>query len=185
MTHDKRVRGVRVSLAGEMRYRADMGAWRRNAGFMRLAYTMSPPHAGAGVEFVRGSKHCVPSLRYATGTRGKPRLLLALAASPALMIRRCIPQRLAPRPLVKRRGNGERGLKAAGHGLSRILLHVAHCRDGLEEGFQRAWAGGGDDRSGRLGQYSRIGTDQQRPGIAPIVTPFLAALLVTDNPATR
>lgn len=119
-----------------MQHRARKGGWRRNAGFGGVSHAIRP--LTRAVEFVRGSKHCVPSLRFATGTALRA-LLLALAASPALMIGAASRSASLPAPLMKRRGNGERGLKAAGHGLDRILLHVAHCRDGLEEGFQRAW----------------------------------------------
>ncbi len=75
------------------------------------------------------------------GTRLWRSLLVPASSHAAILFGAASRSASLPAPLMKRRGNGERGLKAARRGLSRILLHVAHCRDGLERVLRKAWHG--------------------------------------------
>ena len=121
-----------------------------------MSYTMTPPQAGAGVEFVRGSKHCVPSLRYATGTRLSA-LVTCACCFPRPHDRRCIPQRLTPRPLDEAKGERGARLKSCGAWAVPHWILRRHCPpDPLEEGFKERWlvvavAGGGGRQIGAFG----------------------------------
>lgn len=68
-----------------------------------------PPLSGADNEMAAWEQRQRPAPALRLGTRGKPRSLLAFAASHAATFRRCIPQRLAPRPLLT--AKGERGAR--------------------------------------------------------------------------
>ena len=153
-------------MLSKTRHRANVVGRRRNAGFNDCP--MQYP-ATRGVEWCRGSKSGVPHTHEAACA------LLAFATFPGTMIRRCIPQRLTPRPLDEAKGERGARLKSCGawagpHFITcRSLPRRARRRFPKSVGFLRWLTTDRGVHAVDVMEMSEFPTIQKTQGVSPLL----------------